>query len=122
MKRTLALAVILLAGIVGVAAQGGGGVGAIQKVTPNVYWIPGAGGNSTVYVGTNGVVLVDTKLANNGQMILDQIRSVTDKPITHIINTHTHGDHNGSNIFFPPSVEVVAHQNTQGLMRKMEVF
>jgi cyclase len=122
MKRTLTLAIIVLAGIAGVAAQGGGGVGAIQRLTPNVYWIPGAGGNSTVYVGANGVVLVDTKLANNGQMILDQIRSVTDKPITHIINTHTHGDHNGSNIFFPPSVEIVAHENTQGLMRKMEVF
>jgi glyoxylase-like metal-dependent hydrolase (beta-lactamase superfamily II) len=67
-------------------------------------------------------VLVDTKLANNGQAILDQVRAVSDKPITHIINTHTHGDHNGSNQFFPASVEIVTQENTQANMKKMEVF
>ena len=68
------------------------------------------------------MVLVDTKLANNGQAILDQVRAVSDKPITHIINTHTHGDHNGSNQFFPATVEIVAHENTEKNMQKMEVF
>lgn len=108
------------------AAQAGRGpapgVGAIQKIKDNVYWIPGAGGNSTVYIAANGVVLVDTKLANNGQGLLDQIKSVTDKPITHIINTHTHGDHNGSNIFFPAAVQIVAHENTQKNMQAMDAF
>jgi cyclase len=98
------------------------GVGAIQKVAGNVYWIPGAGGNTAAYVTANGVVLVDTKLANNGQAILDQVRTVSDKPITHIINTHTHGDHNGSNQFFPASVEIVVQENTAKNMQKMEVF
>jgi len=100
----------------------GGGVGMIQKAGGNVYWIPGAGGNTAAYVTSKGVVLVDTKLANNGQAILDQVRTVTDKPITHIINTHTHGDHNGSNVFFPVSVEIVAHENTAKNMQKMEAF
>jgi cyclase len=98
------------------------GVGAIQKVAGNVYMIPGAGGNTAAYVTANGVVLVDTKLANNGQAILDQVRTVSDKPITHIINTHTHGDHNGSNQFFPASVEIVAHENTDKNMKTMDVF
>src|SRR5687767_5901655 len=98
------------------------GVGAIQKAAGNVYWIPGAGGNTAAYVTANGVVLVDTKLANNGQAILDQVRTVSDKPITHIINTHTHGDHNGSNQFFPASVEIVVQENTAKNMQKMEVF
>jgi cyclase len=98
------------------------GVGPIQKVAGNVYWIPGAGGNTAAYVTANGVVLVDTKLANNGQAILDQVRTVSDKPITHIINTHTHGDHNGSNQFFPASVEIVVQENTAKNMQKMEVF
>jgi len=98
------------------------GVGAIQKVAGNVYMIPGAGGNTAAYVTANGVVLVDTKLANNGQAILNQVRTVSDKPITHIINTHTHGDHNGSNQFFPATVEIVAHENTEKNMQKMEVF
>ena len=86
--------------------RGGGrgaaqGVGMIQKVPDNLYMIPGAGGNTAAFVTANGVVLVDTKLANNGQAILDQVKSVSDKPISHIINTHTHGDHTGSNMFFP---------------------
>jgi glyoxylase-like metal-dependent hydrolase (beta-lactamase superfamily II) len=113
----------------GAAGQGrGGGRGApqvpgpIEKVADNLYMIPGAGGNSGVFVTANGVVLVDTKNPNNGQLILDQIKTVTDKPITHIINTHTHGDHNGSNIFFPATVEVVTQENTKGNMQKMPAF
>ena len=84
--------------------------------------IPGAGGNTAAFVTANGVVLVDTKLANNGQAILDQVKTISDKPITHIINTHTHGDHNGSNQFFPASVEIVVQENTQKNMQKMPVF
>ena len=42
---------------------GGGGVGKIMQVADRLYMIPGAGGNSAVFVTANGVVLVDTKLA-----------------------------------------------------------
>jgi cyclase len=137
MKRVYVLGVIVMASVLPVAWTGLGaqqpagqapgrgaapGVGGIQKVAGNVYMIPGAGGNTAAFVTANGVVLVDTKLANNGQAILDQVRTVTDRPITHIINTHTHGDHNGSNQFFPATVEIVAHANTQKNMQKMEVF
>lgn len=104
---------------------GGGGLGAlgtIMKVANNLYMIPGAGGNTAVFITANGVVLVDTKLANNGQGILDQVRTVTNKTITHIINTHTHGDHTGSNQFFPASVEIVTHDNTKANMGRMDVF
>jgi len=110
------------------AGQGRGGrgpapvPGPIEKVADNLYMIPGAGGNSGVYVAANGVVLVDTKNPDNGQLILDQIKTVTDKPVTHIINTHTHGDHNGSNIFFPATVEVVTQENTKANMQKMPAF
>jgi glyoxylase-like metal-dependent hydrolase (beta-lactamase superfamily II) len=139
MKRTLVLGLIALVGSVAAAVltaqqaaapagQGRGGgpqfppVGAIEKVSGNVYMVPGQGGNTGVLVASNGVVLVDTKLANNGQAILDQVRTVTDKPITHIVNTHTHGDHTGSNQFFPASVEIVVHENTAANMGKMPVF
>jgi glyoxylase-like metal-dependent hydrolase (beta-lactamase superfamily II) len=53
---------------------------------------------------------------------MDQVKTVTDKPVTHIINTHTHGDHVGSNDFFPASVEVVAHANVSTSMQKMPQF
>jgi cyclase len=141
MRRVIVLGVLAIAGTTatawtslsaqqpaaGQAGPGRGaapaqGVGAIQKVAGNVYMIPGAGGNTAAFVTANGVVLVDTKLANNGQAILDQVKSISDKPITHIINTHTHGDHNGSNQFFPANVEIVVHENTQKNMQKMDVF
>jgi glyoxylase-like metal-dependent hydrolase (beta-lactamase superfamily II) len=139
MKRALVLGSIVTLGmLVGAAAQqppaggaagqgrgGGGGpasVGAIQKVAENLYMIPGAGGNTAVLVAGNGVVLVDTKNPNNGQGILDQVKTVTDKPVTMIVNTHTHGDHNGSNIFFPASVDIVTHANTATNMQKMPAF
>lgn len=138
MKRTLVLGTIVMAAVIvaAVSAQqpatpapqpagrGGGpnfgAVGAAEKVADNLYMIPGQGGNTAVWVTANGVLLVDTKLANNGQAILDQVKKVTDKPITHIINTHSHGDHNGSNDFFPSTVEIVAHEN--GIPRVREQF
>ena len=94
----------------------------IEKVRDNLFMIKGGGGNTAAFVTRQGVVLVDTKLANWGQAIMDQVRSVTDKPVTTIINTHTHGDHTGSNEFFPASVEVVAHENTKTNMEKMKQF
>jgi glyoxylase-like metal-dependent hydrolase (beta-lactamase superfamily II) len=94
----------------------------IETVAPNLYRITGEGGNSAVFVRDDGVLLVDTKLANNGQALLDQIKKVTNKPVTHIVNTHTHGDHTGSNSFFPASVEIVTQENTATNMKKMEAF
>jgi glyoxylase-like metal-dependent hydrolase (beta-lactamase superfamily II) len=94
----------------------------IDNVATNLYRVTGQGGNTAVFVRNDGVLLVDTKLANNGQGILDQVRTVTDKPITHILNTHTHGDHTGSNMFFPANVEIVTHENTKANMEKMPVY
>src|SRR5215470_9412193 len=97
-------------------------VSAPEKVAENLYMIPGQGGNTAAFVTSDGVVIVDTKLANNGQAILDQLKTVTDKPVTHIINTHTHGDHTGSNDFFPASVDIVTQENTAANMKKMPAF
>jgi glyoxylase-like metal-dependent hydrolase (beta-lactamase superfamily II) len=126
MQRSWILCGIVVCGltVTGVAAQRGGGgggsrippTGTIQKVKDNLYKIGGAGGNTTVFVTDDGVVLVDTKLANNGEAILKQVQTVTDKPVTMIINTHVHPDHNGSNDYFKsarPTIEVVAHENTK---------
>jgi glyoxylase-like metal-dependent hydrolase (beta-lactamase superfamily II) len=97
-------------------------VSAPEKVADNLYMIPGQGGNTAAFITSDGVVIVDTKLANNGQAILDQLKTVTDKPVTHIINTHTHGDHTGSNDFFPASVDIVTQENTAANMKKMPAF
>jgi glyoxylase-like metal-dependent hydrolase (beta-lactamase superfamily II) len=84
--------------------------------------ITAGGGNTAIFVQTNGITLVDTKLANYGQSIMDQVRAVSTKPITTIINTHTHGDHNGSNEFFTDNVVFVAQENTKTNMEKMPAF
>jgi cyclase len=95
----------------------------IEKVSDNLYVVSGGdAGNTAVLVRAERVVLVDTKVAGSGQRILDLVRTVTDRPVTHIINTHTHFDHVGSNAFFAPSVEVVAHENTAGQMQEMDEF
>ena len=90
--------------------------GSIRQGRDNLYVIPGAGGNTVVFVTAAGVVLVDTKLANNGEAILKQVRTVSDKPVSTIINTHSHPDHIGSNDYFPAAVEVVTHENTKKWM------
>ena len=131
MKRSLVLSAIVAVGAVAIAgrtllarqpAAGGPNVANIEQVKENLYLVTGGGGNTAVFVTANGVVLVDTKLANWGQAIMDKMKTVTDKPVTHIINTHTHGDHTGSNDFFPASVEIVAHANVTTSMQKMPQF
>lgn len=95
------------------------GVSAIEHVKGNVYKIFGGGGNTTVFLMGDGVALVDTKLPNMGQAILDEVRKITDKPVTLVINTHSHPDHVGSNQFFKdqrPTVEVVAQANSAARM------
>ena len=103
----------------------------IEKVRDNLYVITGSGiesmdtfsgGNTAVFVTDKGVVLVDTKLPGWGQPILERIKTVTDKPITTIINTHSHDDHIGSNDFFGASVETIVHENTRTNMTRMDAF
>ena len=125
MKRPLVLGTIVVTGLLAITVFGqppSGPIGSIDKITDNLYRIPGQGGNSAVFVRGDGVLLVDTKLKDNGQALLDQIKKVTDKPVTHIVNTHTHGDHTGSNMFFPASVEIVTHENTKTNMEKLPAF
>ena len=76
----------------------------------------GGGGNTAIFETANGVVLVDTKIKGYGQDILAAIREITDKPVTTIINTHTHWDHTGTNNEFPDTVDFVVHENTRSHM------
>jgi cyclase len=125
MKRLVLLGALVVAGAVGIGARQAGqqpNTATIEKVRDNLFMIRGGGGNTAAFVTTKGVVLVDTKVAGWGQAIVDQVRTVTDKPVTTIINTHTHGDHTGSNEHFPTTVEVVAHEYTKTNMGKMDAF
>ena len=138
MRRAIILSAIILAGGLSVTlssvqslSQAALDATQIERVRDNLYVITGSspgnreafsGGNTGVFVTAEGVTIVDTKLPGWGQVLLDRVRTVTDKPVTRIINTHTHGDHNGSNAFFPASVEIIAHEKTKANMMRMEAF
>src|SRR5262247_1081820 len=94
----------------------------MQKVKDNLYIITGGGGNTAAFITEKGVVVVDTKYANNGPGILEKIKSVTPKPVIMVINTHTHGDHVGGNGAFTGAVVFIAHENCKAGMEKMPAF
>lgn len=114
MKRFAMLSMVAAAGLATHAALGQGlpPPEPIEQIGENLYKIFGGGGNTTVFVREDGVVLIDTKMAGNGEAIMTEVRKVTDKPITLIVNTHAHPDHLGSNGFFVeqfPGVDVAMH-------------
>ena len=133
MRRAIALGALILLGAlsIGIAAYQGQGQGGgqaappvvtVEKVRDNLFMLVGGGGNTSAFITTNGVVLVDAKNPGWGQPILDKVKTLTDKPVTMLINSHTHGDHVSGNVEFPTSVDIITHQNTKTNMEKMDIF
>jgi glyoxylase-like metal-dependent hydrolase (beta-lactamase superfamily II) len=144
MKRVLVLGTVLMAGALSAALaalqqapapqpgrQGsapGGGLQAApslaglttDKLKDNLYVIRGGGGNTAVFITADGVTLVDTKIYGWAPHLITRIKEITDKPVTRIINTHTHYDHTEGNPDFPATVEVVTHENTAKMMPEMK--
>ena len=85
----------------------------IEKVKTDLYMISGEGGNVAVYVTAEGVVLVDDMFDRNHADILAQVKSVTDKPLKYVLNTHQHDDHAGGDFKMLPIAEVIAHKNAR---------
>ena len=104
----------------------------VLPVQGNIYMLVGGGGNVTVQVGKDGVLLVDTALAPMSDKILAEVRKLSDKPIRYIINTHAHPDHVGGNEKIskvgstipggnvggdvPPGATMIAHENVLNRM------
>ena len=90
-------------------------------IKPGLYMVTGFGGNSTVRVTNQGVILVDTK--NLGDQpyndLVAQIKTVTDQPVKFVFVTHVHQDHSGNiGRFVKAGAQVIAHE---GLKRNLEV-
>jgi cyclase len=125
MKRVAVLGVLLVVGGLSVslaAVQRAGGapgpmVIEVEKVRDNLFVLRGGGGNTAVFVQSNGVTVVDTK-----NPILAEIKRLTNRPVTTIINTHTHGDHVSGNVAFAEKVQVIVQANTRDNMEKMKIF
>lgn len=131
MRRVLVLGTVIGIAAVSMAVSGQAPAGPsaraieatkIEKVKENLYIITGSGaadqtafsgGNTAVFITDSGVTLVDTKLPGYGPTLLERIKTVTNKPVTRIINTHAHGDHTGGNAFFGPTVESIVQENAK---------
>jgi glyoxylase-like metal-dependent hydrolase (beta-lactamase superfamily II) len=126
MRRIIVLGTLMAAGGFSLAVSGSQTLPApdarvveVEKLKDNLFVLKGGGGNTAVFVASGGVIVVDTKLPGWGRPILDKIKELTSKPVTTIINTHTHGDHVSGNVDFPATVEVVTQENTKANMQKM---
>lgn len=94
----------------------------VDRIKDNLFVLKGGGGNTAVFVTTNGVTVVDAKNPGWGVPVLAKIKELTPKPVTTLINTHTHGDHVSGNVDFPATVEIVVQDNTKANMEKMDIF
>jgi cyclase len=113
--RNCALACALLTS----AAHGQNGKAAdgdihILPVQGNVYMLVGAGGNVAVQTGKDGVLVVDTGLAQNAQKLLAAIKTISDGPIRYVINTQHHPDHVGGNVTIRMAGSTIAGANVTG--------
>ncbi|MDW5266239.1 MULTISPECIES: MBL fold metallo-hydrolase [Acidobacteriaceae] len=82
-----------------------------HQMKPNIYWIEGGGGNSTVILGDKGVIVVDAKATlQGGRELLDDMAKITPKPVTTVILTHSDPDHIGGLAAFPVGLTIIAHE------------
>ena len=98
----------------------------VFPIQGNVYMLAGAGGNITLQVGKDGVLMVDTEFAPLAPKIMAEIRKLSPGPIRYIINTHVHPDHVGGNDAFAKLIpqtpgaplKIIAHENVLNRMTK----
>src|ERR1700716_3385625 len=76
------------------------------------YLLEGAGGNVTIAVGTDGIIMVDSQFAPMHDKLKAAIEKISPLPVKYLINTHYHGDHTGGNgPFHKDGVTIVAQDN-----------
>ena len=88
----------------------------LKEIKPGVYVVSSGGTNSMFLVTQEGVVVVDAP-PSIGDKIFAAVSNVTDKPITHLIYSHSHKDHIGAaNIF--ENVTIIAHNETTKILNE----
>jgi len=92
----------------------------LQEVRPDLHMIVGPGGNIGALVTDEGVLLVDDKFDRHVPQILAKVKSLTDKPVRYVLNTHHHGDHTGGNAKLSEQATIIAHENARANMRGVE--
>ena len=130
MKRSALLVVIGAMFVVAIAAQSRQPAGTahngkafkFNKVREGIYHAVGTGslavvGNSSFIVNDNDVVVVDDHVSPAAAwVLLEEIKEVTNKPVTTVINTHFHFDHAHGNQIFAPNVQIIGHEFTRRML------
>jgi len=118
MKKPLAAAVFICLFVEFAAAQQNQNLNTVEihtlPVQGNVYMLVGAGGNMTVQVGNDGVLIVDTQYAPLSEKILATIRTLSKGPIRYVINTTYDADHTGGNEPIRKAGSTIAGGNVAG--------
>src|SRR6478735_3264750 len=86
----------------------------VLPVQGNIYMLVGAGGNITVQIGSDGVLIVDTQYAPLSDKILAAIRTLSKGPIRYIVNTAYDADHTGGNEPIRRAGSTIAGGNVAG--------
>src|SRR5436305_8310797 len=130
MRRLLTLAVIVSIGLISAAAQSRKPAGTdhtgnafrFNKVRDGVYHAVGTGslavvGNSSFIVNDDDVIVVDDHVSPAAAwVLLEEIKAVTNKPVTTVINTHFHFDHAHGNQIFDGKVTIIGHEFTRQML------
>src|SRR5262245_25896610 len=83
------------------------------------YMLEGFGGNTTIAVGDDGVIMIDGQFAQMHEKLKAAIAAVSQQPVRFLVNTHYHRDHVGGNeLFSKDGAVVVAHENVRTTLSK----
>lgn len=89
----------------------------VDKIANDLYVVRGEGGNTSVYLTDEGIILVDPKFERNHEELIAKVMALSNKPIKNVFNTHAHGDHTGGNLKLLPAV-IIGHKNASASMIK----
>jgi cyclase len=87
----------------------------VKLLKADTFWTQGgSGGNTGIIIGTTGVIVVDAKTTpDSAKEMLAEIAKLTPKPVTHVILTHSDGDHVNGLAAFPMGLTIIAHEGNK---------
>jgi cyclase len=127
MQREFALTIGFVSAVAAGFAQTGASAAAgeigVLKVQGNVYLLVGAGANIAAQVGNDGILVADTGTEPMAQKTAAELRKLSGKPISWVVDTSGDADHTGGNAALPQAIggagarpRVVAYENVLNRM------
>jgi cyclase len=87
----------------------------VDRVADDLYVVRGEGGNTSIYITADGIVLVDPKFDRSHADLIGRVTGLSSRPIKYVFNTHAHADHTDGNAALAPAV-IVGHVNQRDIM------